>query len=126
MKKQILTALGKISLSNNNLREFGDGFEAAMTKSLNAVREMELISFVPKLGKDMLNQTIDSFEVHPCTEINEEGDVEQCEPKDAQFWSVYVHYKGGGLDCIADCDTEGLANDVVNFLTILIKNFKPE
>lgn len=69
----------------------------------------------------------DNLEVHPCREYKEDASnpfVEQCEPSEAEFWSVYVHYnpksnedKFGGLNCIADCDTQAEADGLVKFLT---------
>lgn len=84
------------------------------------------IFLVPTLARDMKSHAIDDIEINPCTSWTEGNEtfVEQCEPKDAQFWSVYVHYEGGGLDCIADCETEEQANKVKEFLLELITRFK--
>jgi hypothetical protein len=94
-------------------------------------KKKEFIDFIPKIANDMLEQPIDGFEVHPCKIVDEDINldpkiqaVEQCEPEEAQFWSVYIHYEGGGLDCIADCDTEELANELYAFLSRLVTNFK--
>lgn len=68
-----------------------------------------------------------ALEIHPCREY-EKGTptafVEQCEPSEAEFWSVYVRYNPktnkeefGGLECIADCDTEEEAKQLEKFLT---------
>lgn len=75
----------------------------------------------------------DALEIHPCKEYNKgtpEAFVEQVDPTEEtpDFWSVYVHYNPksntdefGGLECIADCDTEEEAESVVSFLTTFAK-----
>lgn len=126
MKKEVKKAIDKVSLENNDTTRFGDGYEIAIGKVRKAIANIKFLDLVPKLAKDMKDAPIDNLEVHPCMEINEEGDVEQCEPEEAQFWSVYVHYEGGGLDCIADCDTSDQAYELVNFLKELIKRFKKD
>lgn len=47
----------------------------------------------------------DSVEVHPVHE-DEEGNCEICDAEDAHFWSVYGHFRTGGLECFVDVDTE--------------------
>lgn len=57
--------------------------------------------------------TIDGFEIHPCEVTNPgepDEEVEQCEPEEAHFYSVYAHLKEGGLYCLVDCETETAAN----------------
>lgn len=49
----------------------------------------------------------DGLEIHPCHELaDDDGSVEQCEPEEAQFWSVYGHLKVGGVECFEDHSTE--------------------
>jgi hypothetical protein len=73
--------------------------------------------FLPEIqDKKILN-----FEYHPCCEVNDAGDVEQCEPEKAQFWSVYIHYEQAGLDCITDHKTEREARDFCAFLSKLLR-----
>jgi hypothetical protein len=51
----------------------------------------------------------DAIEVHPCCIVDRtEGieSVEQCEAKDADFWSVYGHSVDGGIHCFEDFPTE--------------------
>ena len=69
----------------------------------------------------------DKLEVHPCRELNKgtpKPFVEQCQPHEADFWSVYIRYNPksnmeqiGGLECVADCDTEKEAEELKTFLT---------
>ncbi len=77
-------------------------------------------------------QAFDAIEVHPCkvierVEIGTSGKfcdtIEQCEPEEAEFWSVYVHFVGGGLDCIADCDTKGEADCLAELVERIATNF---
>lgn len=63
----------------------------------------------------------DAFEVHPCLTITELDDFgrpihETCEPEEAQFWSVYGHTPGAGLECLCDCPTEAIANKIMTAL----------
>lgn len=67
------------------------------------------------------NKQIDAFEVHPVRAVDES--YEQCEPKDADFWSVYVHYPNEGLRCIADCTTEKAATDLATLIQTCCINF---
>jgi hypothetical protein len=76
---------------------------------------------------------IDEIEVHPVAEYTQPGPggemtfMEQCEPDDSdlKFWSVYIHYKEGGLECIADCKKEKDAEALRTWLINFAKNFKP-
>lgn len=95
-----------------------------------AVKGVELSM---NITADLRFQKFDTFEVHPCRIVEDDKglpdimqSVEQCEPHEAEFWSVYVHLVGGGLDCIADCEHEVLANQLVDFLKALAVNYKPE
>jgi hypothetical protein len=47
----------------------------------------------------------DGLEIHPCrTEFVGDGTpfIEQCEPAEAEFWSVYGHCREGGVLCLED------------------------
>lgn len=54
----------------------------------------------------------DATEITPCAidfydpDDPKKQSVEPCEPEDADMWSVYLHLKEGGVECIADCATE--------------------
>lgn len=91
------------------------------------------IELILGISKELPKTGFDAFEVHPCKVVYEDKSldpkiqaVEQCEPEEAEFWSVYIHLVGGGLDCIADCETEEQANQLVEFLTALATNYKSE
>lgn len=50
-------------------------------------------------------QHYDGLEVHPVQDVEEANGVtycEQCEPEEADFWSVYGHLKTGGVECLDD------------------------
>ena len=68
-------------------------------------------------------QHFDGFEYHPCTlhYIGDQEIVEQCEPEEAEFWSVYVRLIEGGLSCIADFDTEQECIEFIRFLEKIIE-----
>lgn len=69
--------------------------------------------------------TWDAIEVHPVKVVNKEGSVEQCEPNEAQFWSVYLHYTNQGLRCIADCPTGNMAKSLAYLISECAKTFSP-
>lgn len=90
------------------------------------------IELIVNISTELRHKFFDEFEIHPCKVI-EEVDIpnklqliEQCEPNEAQFWSVYIHIMGGGLDCIADCETEQHAKGLVEFLKTLCIKYSPD
>lgn len=68
-----------------------------------------------------ISDQYDCFEIHPVHKIGENA-WEQCSAEEAEMWSVYVHLKLGGLQCIADCNTEQDAEKMVEFLKQLNAN----
>lgn len=67
----------------------------------------------------------DAVEIHPVSKQTAPDGVEmfdQCDPHDADLhcWSVYLHCRTGGLDCIADCASEPDAQLVALALEHLI------
>jgi hypothetical protein len=52
----------------------------------------------------------DALEIHPCIVIGNDSIgndiIEQCEPEDAHFWTVYGHFRTGGVDAFEDFPTE--------------------
>jgi hypothetical protein len=57
--------------------------------------------------------SFDALEIHPCAVVGHDsmgGDiVEQCEPEDAHFWTVFGHYRSGGVDDFRDFASEAEA-----------------
>jgi hypothetical protein len=55
----------------------------------------------------------DALEIHPCMVVGHDGMgsdiVEQCEPGDAHFWTVFGHFRTGGVDDFEDFATEAEA-----------------
>ncbi|QHS09009.1 hypothetical protein [Sinimarinibacterium sp. NLF-5-8] len=54
---------------------------------------------------DLDMSVFDAVEVHGCTVVDDYDGreiIEQTADGVPDFWSVYLHYKSGGLDCIAD------------------------
>jgi hypothetical protein len=55
----------------------------------------------------------DALEIQPCTVVGHGGMneelVEPCEPEDAAFWTVYGHFRTGGVDAIEDFPSEAEA-----------------
>lgn len=58
----------------------------------------------------------DNYEIHPCRE-DENHSVEQCEPEDAHFWTVYGHIEGEGIEAIGDFKTFEHAKEVYSKIT---------
>lgn len=57
----------------------------------------------------------DSYEVHGCKDF---GDyVEQVPDAEAQFWSLYGHIPGQGVECIGDFTTREAAEEVQERIT---------
>ena len=60
----------------------------------------------------MLNiRAFDGLEIQPCQIIERDSQgketVEPCEPEEADFWTVYGHYRTGGVDAFEDFPTPG-------------------
>jgi hypothetical protein len=55
----------------------------------------------------------DGLEIQPCAVIarGEDGTeiVEPCKPEEAAFWTVYGHFRTGGVDAFEDFATEAEA-----------------
>ncbi len=85
---------------------------------------------VKNLALPSKDTKFDEIEVHPCKVVDEDKTnnltvqaIEQCEPEEAEFWSVYVHFVGGGIDCIADCDTKDEADTLAEIIKRIATNF---
>lgn len=72
----------------------------------------------------------DGVEMAPCQIIKSDygEDVERIEDlKDYDkiaFWSVYMHFKNGGVDCVADFKTEAEAEDLYLLLERQLEIFQ--
>lgn len=72
-----------------------------------------------------ITEPFDEIEIHPCKDYNKDGNIEQCEESEAEFWSVYVHNVEGGIYCVADCQTKEQARDLKTLILSLIKFYQP-
>jgi hypothetical protein len=61
----------------------------------------------------------DSYEIHGVKEYEESGNkwCEQVSDIEADFWSLYGHIPGQGLDCIGDFKTRKHAEDIYARIT---------
>ena len=75
-------------------------------------------------GFPKINTPIDEIEIHGCKDIDGRGTIEQCPDEEAEFFTLYVHYKGGGLDAIFDCTNLRTASETRELLLLLIKNYQ--
>lgn len=84
---------------------------------------------------DTIRRTISDFEFHPCREfpdpqrpghtLVEQMDTIAGSPDGIpSFWSVYVHYHEGGLDCVTDHKTKEEAEKLCDFLNFLLQGAK--
>ena len=89
-----------------------------MNKTNNSIWNITISTLTPDI--------FDDIEVHPvCTYADGDKIIcEPCEPQDAEFWSVYVHYVGGGLNCIADCADQAIAKKLATLLKTIINNWQ--
>jgi hypothetical protein len=57
----------------------------------------------------------DNYEIHPCRAITESGHTwtEQCELREAQFFTLFGHIPQQGLEAIGDFVTQELAEEVL-------------
>ena len=70
----------------------------------------------------------DAYEIHGCLQINEHGHtwVEQCNDSEAEFFTLYGHIPGRGVDAIGDFKTRELAEEVLARLNPPLKGAAPE
>src|SRR5580704_779967 len=58
-------------------------------------------------------RSFDALEIHPCAVVGRDSTgmefVEPCKREDAHFWTVYGHYRTGGVDAFEDFPTEAEA-----------------
>ena len=68
-------------------------------------------ALTPRWMRDI--HSFDGLEIHPVRELIDEDDgssyCEQCEPHEAQFWSVYGHLIEGGVLCFEDFPSQAAA-----------------
>jgi hypothetical protein len=70
----------------------------------------------------------DEVEYHPCKTVNdgENGQyTEQCEPDEAEFWSVYLHDIQGGILCVADVENETQAKNLASLIERAAQFYTP-
>jgi hypothetical protein len=88
------------------------------------IRTIEFMGGI-NLFSDLINSTpIDNIEVAPVCYINEDSsELEVCEPDEADLWSVYVHFPENGVECIADCESEEVANHLRDTILKIARAF---
>lgn len=72
--------------------------------------------------------TFTNFEMHPCAEFLDRNGfkfIEQVDKSEAEFWSVYVRLKIGGLQFIADFSSENEATAFLNLCRKLVTSYEP-
>lgn len=68
---------------------------------------------------ELLPTPFDDYEIHGVKEFRENGMkwCEQVDDSEAEFWSLYGHIPGGGLDCIGDFNTRRYAEEIYARIT---------
>jgi hypothetical protein len=63
--------------------------------------------------------TFDDYEIHGVKEVHECGKkwCEQVEDAQAEFWSLFGHIPGRGIDCIGDFKTREHAGEIYARIT---------
>ena len=70
-------------------------------------------------------QPWDDIEVHGCRDIDGKGTIEQ-DDDNPQFFSVYLHYIGAGLEWVSDHKIKEEADRFASMLLSIARNYKPE
>jgi hypothetical protein len=60
-------------------------------------------------------KTYDGYEIHPCKDYG--SYIETCHPDEADFWSLYGHLSGEGVECIGDFNSFDDARSVYYRIT---------
>jgi hypothetical protein len=66
----------------------------------------------------------DDIEVSAVCKVDEEN-VETCEESEADFYSVYLHQKEGGVVCVADLPTKEEAEKLGDLILNAAKSYNP-
>jgi len=89
----------------------------------------------PEMFPDAITGTWDDavyYPVHGTGHFETQGDkrgleiLEQCEPEEAEFWSVYLHLDRAGLTCVADVPTEEVAKKLTLMFQKSAENHIPD
>ena len=84
--------------------------------ALKAAFEAGAKAACPPCAEDLPTR-FDDYEIQPCRRYREADEpdrafVEPCEPFEADFWTVYGHIPGEGVQAIGDFDTREHAEEV--------------
>ena len=64
----------------------------------------------------------DGYEIHPVRESA--NYMTQCEPEEADYWTLYGHYNTGGLEAIGDFKSEESAQEILQAIEFREKRTK--
>lgn len=81
-------------------------------------------TIIKSLTDEYLSQ-FDAVEINPLKKVtaHEDGSsiVEVCEEGEEDFWSVYLHYESGGVECVEDLPTKEKAELYARHLEARLK-----
>lgn len=76
---------------------------------------------------DSIPKVWNNIEVSPVKVVMDDvygNFVEVCDGKDADMWSVYLHDVNGGVQCIADCESEDDAIELRGLLKNAVRSYQ--
>lgn len=86
------------------------------------------VNFFLKPLSQLKKNSISGFEIDPLIRVgtSDKGEPywEECEPHEAEMWSVFASLKGEGRECIADCNDESTANKLAKLLELVVAKFE--
>jgi len=77
---------------------------------------------LPSFNYDPSGKYYDDIEIHPI--IEENGVCDRCKEGEESYWSVYLHIRNEGIECIADLKTKRQANEFASLIAKLLFNEK--
>lgn len=81
------------------------------------------IEFTPKAAEGHWDAT----EVDPVRQVMVDGKViacEVCNEGEEEFWSVYLHQREGGVQCVADVPTKKQAEDLAELIESAAESYR--
>lgn len=122
-----ITILDTLLLAQRELRQFYNDNESEALLQLNKAIQgynaaAEIVRTIQAIKKPWDDLVIEPVRI--ASSKGKKQEVEACEDKDADFYSIYVHYKEGGLECIFDVDTKLEAEKLVTLMNTMLRNYK--
>jgi hypothetical protein len=126
--KLALYAFNEIPNKRIDHKEFRNTYELA-SRIGKLINDMEgLNTVLPTFSPESVPAQWDNVEIEPVVYLPLQKSYEVADITDHNHppthWSVYLHDVEGGVQCIADVETEQQANTLHDLLTKAVKQFK--